>query len=83
MLHAEHNRWWTERLLAGWIPCERPSGKEDGRRMKNLCQHWDMIPFEDLDVFTKDLDRVSIAAMAVLGFGGGNAIPTDARERRP
>jgi hypothetical protein len=66
MLRAEHNRWWTERLLAGWVPCEKPADKADKEAKKNAFQHWDLAPFNRLDDFTKDLDKVSIAAMAAL-----------------
>lgn len=68
LMHAEHNRWWTERLLAGWRPCEKPSDKLGKAAMKAAYRHWDMIPFDQLDDFTRGLDRVSIAAMSVSGF---------------
>lgn len=67
MLRAEHSRWWTERLLAGWVPCEKPADKADKEAKKAAFQHWDLVPFDRLDDFTKDLDKVSIAAMAALG----------------
>lgn len=74
MLHAEHNRWWTERLLAGWKPCEKPLDADKALRkkkeaeLKSSYQHWDMVPFDQLDAYTKDLDKVNIAAMAACGY---------------
>ena len=68
MLRAEHNRWWTERLLAGWALCEKPVDGEDKGAKKKAFQHWDLKPFDRLDDSTKELDRVSIAAMAALEF---------------
>ena len=72
MLRAEHNRWWTERLLAGWVPCAKPAGKAEAAALKETFYHWDMVPFEQLDDFTKDLDKVSAAAMVALGFDGAS-----------
>ena len=69
--HAEHNRWWTERLLAGWQPCAKPADKAEKEALKAAYRHWDMVPFDRLDDFTQGLDRVCIAAMAACGFGGG------------
>lgn len=71
LLRAEHNRWWTERLLAGWKPCAKPADKAEKGAMKAAYQHWDMVPFDRLDDFTRGLDRVCIAAMSVCGFGRG------------
>lgn len=74
VLHAEHNRWWTERLLAGWKPCAKPMDadkvlrKKREAELKSSYQHWDMVPFDQLDAFTKDLDKVNVAAMAVCGY---------------
>lgn len=70
LLHAEHNRWWTERLLAGWQSCSKPADKAEKTALKAAYLHWDMIPFDQLDAFTQGLDRVSIAAMSVCGFCG-------------
>lgn len=73
VLHAEHNRWWTERLLAGWRPCARPEDEDRASRkrkeseLKASYRHWDMVPFDRLDEFTRDLDKVNIAAMSVCG----------------
>ncbi len=74
VLHAEHNRWWTERLLAGWKVCPKPNGadKEALKRhqdeLKAHYYHWDMVSFDRLDNFTQDIDKVSVAAMSVSGF---------------
>lgn len=74
VLHAEHNRWWTERLLAGWKPCVKPTDEDkDSRKkkedaLKASYQHWDMVPFDQLDGFTRDLDKVNIVAMSVCGY---------------
>jgi hypothetical protein len=70
LMHAEHNRWWTERLLAGWQPCAKPADKAEKAALKAAYLHWDMIPFEQLDTFTQGLDRVAVAAMSVCGFCG-------------
>lgn len=59
LLKAEHNRWWTERLLADW----RLGPRDNARR-----RHPNLVPFEDLDEPTQDLDKVSIAVMAVRGY---------------
>ena len=68
LLRVEHNRWWTERLLSGWKPCEKPAEKARQKELKASYMHWDMVPFDQLDAFTQDLDRVCIAAMAACGF---------------
>ena len=68
LLRVEHNRWWTERLLSGWKPCEKPSEKARQKELKASYMHWDMVPFDQLDEFTQDLDGVCIAAMAACGF---------------
>ena len=73
LMHAEHNRWWTERLLAGWRPCGKPADKAEKEAMKASYRHWDMVPFDKLDDFTRGLDRVAIAAMSVCGFAGDGA----------
>lgn len=59
LLKAEHNRWWAERLLADWRVGER----DDVRRI-----HPNLVPFEQLDDFTKDIDKICIAAMVRQGF---------------
>ena len=59
ILKAEHNRWWAERLLADW----RPGKRDNVRRL-----HPNLVPFEELDDATKDIDKICIAAMAVYGF---------------
>ena len=59
MLHAEHNRWWTERILDGWIL---------GERCNDKFIHDKMVPFDKLDALTADNDRINIAAMARHGF---------------
>ena len=59
LLKAEHNRWWAERLLADW----RPGKRDNDRRL-----HPNLVPFEQLDEFTKDVDKLCIAAMAQQGF---------------
>lgn len=68
LLHAEHNRWWTERLLSGWQPCEKPANPSERQSLKAAFCHWDMIPFAQLDASTQELDRVNIAAMSVCSF---------------
>ena len=61
LLKAEHNRWWTERLLGDWRVGER----DNVRRL-----HPNLVPFEELDDFTKDIDKICIAAMAHQQFIG-------------
>lgn len=70
LMHAEHNRWWTERLLAGWEPCAKPADAAEKRALKASYCHWDMVPFDKLDASTREFDRVAIAAMSVCGFLG-------------
>ena len=76
LLHAEHNRWWTERLLAGWKLCPKPNDPDKTERKRHQEElkakycHWDMIPFDQLDDFTKDIDKVCIATMALQGEVG-------------
>lgn len=62
LLKAEHNRWWSERLLGDW----RLGARDNERRL-----HPNLVPFEELDDFTKDIDKLCIAAMAQQGFIGG------------
>ena len=59
LLKAEHNRWWAERLLGDW----RLGARDNERRL-----HPNLVPFEELDDFTKDIDKLCIAAMAQQGF---------------
>ena len=59
LLKAEHNRWWSERLLGDW----RLGARDNERRL-----HPNLVPFEELDDFTKDIDKLCIAAMAQQGF---------------
>ena len=61
LLKAEHNRWWTERLLGDWRVGER----DDVRRI-----HPNLVPFEALDDFTRDIDKIGIAAMVRQGYLG-------------
>lgn len=69
-LWAEHNRWWTEKLLAGWIPssADRPDAGSGANKKKLV--HTDMVPFEDLSEDVKDRDKICVAAMAACGFIG-------------
>ena len=53
-LRAEHNRWWTERLLAGWFL---------GERNDEMFLHPNLVPFEQLDTKTQALDLMCIIAM--------------------
>ena len=62
LLKAEHNRWWSERLLGDW----RLGARDNERRL-----HPNLVPFEELDDFTKDIDKLCIAAMAQQGFIAG------------
>ena len=58
-LHAEHNRWWTERILAGWIP---------GPRDNEHFVHPNLVPFDELPADIADIDKINIAAMAKFGL---------------
>jgi len=44
--------------------------KRHEAELKDAFYHWDMIPFSQLDEFTRDLDKVNIAAMSVCGYFG-------------
>lgn len=55
LLKAEHNRWWSERLLNDW---------RLGKRDNDNKLHPNLVPFEELDDFTKDVDKLCIAALA-------------------
>jgi hypothetical protein len=76
VLKAEHNRWWTEKLLGGWQlsegkPAEGASPEQIDKEIeeeKNNLLHRDMIPFEELSDEVKDIDKINIAAMVVCGF---------------
>ena len=67
-LKAEHNRWWTEKILAGWQPAEPHSTGNDSHADKGNMLHEDMIPFEELSDDIKDKDKINIAAMAAYKF---------------
>jgi len=66
LLKAEHNRWWAERLLSGWRLGANAKGKKD--EVARL--HPNLVPFDELDDFTKDIDKLCIAAMARQGYIG-------------
>lgn len=51
MARQEHNRWWVERVLAGWT-----KGQRDDLRLT----HPNMVPFEELEEETKEYDREAI-----------------------
>ncbi|MBO4631708.1 MAG: hypothetical protein J5858_07275, partial [Lentisphaeria bacterium] len=57
-LKAEHNRWWTEKLLAGWQPSEQKSADGASHADKANMIHGDMIPFEELPDEVKDKDKI-------------------------
>lgn len=57
MARPEHNRWWVERALAGWI-----EGPRDDLRLS----HPNMVPFDELDEETKAFDRQAIRSMPKL-----------------
>jgi len=59
LLKAEHNRWWAERLMSNW----RVGPRDNGRR-----RHPNLVPFEELDEVTKNIDKINIAAMVRQGF---------------
>ena len=59
LLRAEHNRWWSERLLADW----RVGARDNASRL-----HPNLVPFDELDDVTKDIDKICIASMAQQGF---------------
>ena len=59
LLRAEHNRWWSERLLADW----RVGARDNASRL-----HPNLVPFDELDDATKDIDKICIASMAQQGF---------------
>lgn len=65
LLRTEHNRWWTERLLAGWKPCPPPVDAADKAAKRQAFLHWNLVPFEALDAATQDVDKINLAALAV------------------
>lgn len=69
LLVAEHNRWWTDKLLCGWLPATKAEGI-GSHAFKREMIHGDMVPFEQLADGVKDKDKINIAAMAVHGFIG-------------
>lgn len=60
LLHAEHNRWWTERLLQGW--------RYAPVRDNDLRLHPLMVKFDDLDEASRSIDKINLAAMFQCGF---------------
>ena len=68
VLRAEHDRWWTERLLAGWIPDPTARPGVESHADKSHLIHGDMVPCEELNPSVKDKDKICIAAMAVCGY---------------
>ncbi|MBQ7693512.1 MAG: hypothetical protein IJT50_00140 [Lentisphaeria bacterium] len=68
ILKAEHNRWWTEKILGGWLPSEQKSADAASHADKKKMIHGDMIPFEELPDEVRDKDKINIAAMAAYGF---------------
>lgn len=68
ILKAEHNRWWTEKILCGWLPAEQKAADGASHADKKNLIHGDMIPFEELSDEVKDKDKINIAAMAAYGF---------------
>lgn len=60
LLHAEHNRWWTERMLQGW----RYAPVRDNANR----QHPLMVRFDDLDKTIQSNDKINLAAMFQCGF---------------
>ena len=49
MAEAEHDRWWAERVLAGWRYAEVTS--------KPTLEHSDMKTYSELEEGVKDIDR--------------------------
>lgn len=68
VLKAEHDRWWTEKLLGGWLQDDNAERKDDSHADKPRMLHGDMVPFERLSDEVKDKDKVNIAAMVACGF---------------
>jgi RyR domain len=55
LARMEHNRWWADRALDGWI---YGSPRDDPKKV-----HPDMVEYEKLDDGTKNYDRVSVKTM--------------------
>jgi hypothetical protein len=68
VLKAEHNRWWTEKLLSGWTYDPKVVTGDESHADKPNMLHGDMVPSEMLSEGVKDKDKINIAAMAVYGF---------------
>ena len=68
VLRAEHNRWWTEKLLSGWTYDPKVAAGNESHADKQNMLHGDMVPSENLPEGVKDKDKINIAAMAVYGF---------------
>jgi len=54
LAEREHDRWWAERLLAGW-----QLGSRDDASMR----HPNLVPFSELNETTKDYDRNTVLLM--------------------
>lgn len=67
-LEAEHNRWWTEKLLSGWISDSKVNHNMGSHANITQRVHKDMIPFDELSDEVKDKDKINIAAMIICGF---------------
>lgn len=59
-LKAEHNRWQTERLMAGWIFAEQKDDKK--------FQHPNLVEFEKLDAKIQAINLLCTLAMRNAGF---------------
>ena len=68
ILRAEHNRWWTEKLLTGWMYDPNVATNDESHADKKRMLHGDMVPFERLSEGVKDKDKINIAAMAAYDF---------------
>lgn len=68
MLKAEHNRWWTEKLLSGWTYDPKVITSDESHADKPNMLHGDMVPFEALSEVVKDKDKINLAALAVWDF---------------
>ena len=61
MAEVEHNRWNVEKLFMGFRPANEEertsSGQEcEAEELKDRGIHPDIMPYEDLDEKTKDID---------------------------
>lgn len=54
-LRSEHNRWWSERLLAGWVYCQQRDDKQ--------FRHPALAAFETLEAKTQAIDLLCLIAM--------------------